>query len=118
MKMNLKERPVLIPLAAAHVYQSTTEQKGKSEWEVQENETNEPLGTLPKNFSESEVFTVLHFARKYELLAFNIGMKHMSKELFAKWDQEKRNLIKVINELEIANTKLADKLSKLIGMEE
>lgn len=118
MKMNIEERPVLIPLAAAHVNQITTEKDGKSDWEVQENETNMPLGVLPKTFSESEVFTVLHFARKYELLAFNIGMKHMSKELFSQWNQERDKLIKVIKELEIANIKLADKLGTFIGMED
>ena len=114
--MAQKERELLIPLAAAHVNQYTTK-AGKSPWEVQENKTDGLLATLPRNFTEKEVFRVLHFAQKFELLAFNIGMKHMSDQLSGQWDIEKKNLLRVINGLETANGKLAEKLGNFIGEE-
>lgn len=115
--MRPEERKILIPLAIAHVNQYTTS-KGKSQWEVQENETNELLAKLPSNFTDSEMFEVLHFARKYELNALDIGMKHMHKELISRFEIEKANLLKVINDLEAANSRLAEKLGTFIGEEE
>ena len=111
------EAEVLIPLAAAHVNQYTTP-KGKSPWEVQENETNGLLATLPRNFTEAEVFRVLHFARKFELLAFNIGMKRMQKQLSAHYDEQAKKLLRVIEELTQANERLSNKLASLIGEQE
>jgi len=115
--MNEKKPEVLIPLAAAHVNQYTTSE-GKSPWEVQENETNGLLATLPRNFTEAEVFRVLHFARKFELLAFNIGMTKMKKEATDYFNAEKKKLIRVIDELTKANEKLSEKLGSLIGEQE
>lgn len=112
-----KEIAVLIPLAAAHVNQYKTS-KGKSPWEVQENETNNLLATLPRNFTDAEVFRVLHFARKFELLAFNIGMKRMQNMLSEHFKIEKEKLLKVIEELTTANEKLSTKLGTLIGEQE
>lgn len=115
--MNKQEPEVLIPLAAAHVNQYTKNGE-KSPWEVQENKTNGLLATLPRNFTEKEVFRVLHFARKYELLAFNIGMKRMQNQLTAHFNTEKDKLLRVIDELTAANEKLSNKLGQLIGEEE
>ena len=109
------EREILIPLSVAHVNQTTDAQGNKSPWEVQENETNDLLAILPKTFTDAEMFKVLHFGRKFEALAFDIGMKHMQRELFSKWNKEKSNLLRVIKELETANSKLADKLNTFIG---
>lgn len=111
------ERKILIPLSIAHVYQTTDSQGNKSSWEVQENETNNLLAILPKTFTDAEMFKVLHFGRKFEASAFDIGMKHMQKELFSKWNKEKKNLLQVIKELEAANSKLAEKLDTFIGEE-
>lgn len=115
--MSEEQRPVLIPLATAHVNQTTDSQGNKSPWEVQENETNGLLATLPRNFTDKEIFRVLHFGRKFELLGFNIGMKHMQQELQGAWTKEKDNLLKVIKELDTANSKLAEKLGSFIGEE-
>ena len=112
------KKEVLIPLAAAHINQYTDEKNGKSPWEVQENETNDLLAVLPRTISDSDMFKVLHFARKFESLAFDIGMKHMQKELFGHWNKEKENLLRVIKELEKANERLANKLGALIGEED
>lgn len=110
------QRETLIPLAIAHVNQYTTSE-GKSQWEVQENETNKLLATLPSNFTDAEMFEVLHFGREFELLGFNIGMKHMQQELTSRFEVEKNNLLKVITSLEGANSRLAEKLGTFIGEE-
>ncbi len=112
------EMKVLIPLAAAHVNQYTGSDGEKSPWEVQENETNGLLAVLPRDLTDAQMFKIMAFARKFELLAFNIGMSHMQKELLSKWTIEKENLLRVIKELEAANNRLADKLGQLIGEEE
>ena len=65
----------LIDLQAAHVNQGTKDNV-KSMWVVRKNITSERLGDLPKRFTEAEVFHVLNFARKYELIAFNAGIQH------------------------------------------
>ena len=113
----MEENKILIPLSTAHVNQYTTNE-GKSPWEVQENETNGLLAVLPREFTDQQMFRVLDFARKFELLAFNIGMKNMQNELVPRFEVEKSNLVKVIKELERANEKLANKLGQLIGEEE
>ena len=61
----------LIDLQTASITQSTTEGYIKSEWTVQKNITNEKLFELPKNFNETEIFKIMEFARKFELIAFN-----------------------------------------------
>lgn len=115
--MNREKRQVLIPLAVAHVTQLTNEDGSKTLWEVQENKTNDLLAEMPSNFTDKEMFKVLNFARKFELSAFNIGMKYMNSELTKERDIEKSKLLRVIKELEIANSKLAEKLETFIGEE-
>jgi len=114
----MEERKELIPLANAHVRQDTNADGTKTPWEVQENVTNDLLAVLPRDISDSYIFKILSFARKFELLAFNIGMRHMQEELTGNWEIEKENLLSVIKGLEIANSKLAEKLGDLIGEEE
>jgi len=113
----MEERKVLIPLQAAHINQYTTNGK-KTDWEIQENKTNEILHKLSNKISDENMFAVLDFAKKFELEAFNIGMKHMSQDLIPKFQEEKEKLFRVIKELETANEKLASKLLTFIGEEE
>lgn len=117
MEKTQEQLKLLIPLAAAHVNQYKDSSGEKSPWEVQENETNNLLAVLPRTFTDKEMFRVLHFGRKFELLGFNIGMRHMQSELTPKWEKEKENLLRVIKELETANSKLAEKLGTFIGEE-
>lgn len=116
MKEETTERAVLIPLSSAHVTQYTKDGE-KTDWGVLENKTENPLFELPGHLSEGDVFTVLEFARKYELNAFNVGMKHMNKEMTSRHNVEKEKLLRVIKELKAANNRLADKLGSFIGEE-
>ena len=105
----------LIPLQNAHVNQSTTEKDGKSDWIVLENITEEFLYTLPKHWDEITVFEALDFARKYELKALNVGINFGVTKMVEKFNIEREALRKHINDLTLANEKLAEKLEKYIG---
>lgn len=99
----------IIELANCHITQTTN--KGvKSDWKVKK-ENGEDIAELPKEFTERQAMKVIHFARKFELEAFNIGIrfgKNIKKPELLK--DEKSKLLKVIAELTDANTVLAEKL--------
>lgn len=66
--------PELIDLQSAHATQLTN--KGvKGDWKIRKNITSEDIHTLPSHLSDQQVFGILNFARKYELIAFNEGIK-------------------------------------------
>ena len=102
----------LIQLQAAHI----TQHKGKdgnTDWSIEENITNDKLGTLPKHFKDSEVFAVMRFAREFELKALNAGIdfqKDKNNEyLMAKIDKAES----IIRELGAENNKLASVLDNM-----
>lgn len=95
-----------IDLQSAHVTQITSEKEGKGDWLVRQNMTSKDLYTLPSNLSDKDVFTILEFARKFELIAFNAGIE------FGK-DGNRKRLKLAINE----NEKLASVLDKLTNKE-
>lgn len=62
------------PLATANANQIT---KGgvKGDWVIRANgEDGEELGRFPGNLTDAVVWDIIHFSRKYELLAFNAGI--------------------------------------------
>ena len=63
-----------IDLQAAHVTQNSVHGV-KGEWHVKKNVTLEELDVFPANISDTIMFKILNFARKYELIAFNAGIK-------------------------------------------
>ncbi len=64
----------LLPLQAANAFQ-LTEKGRKLDWLVRKNITGETLASLPANISDQAMMASLNFARKYELEAFNIGIR-------------------------------------------
>ena len=63
----------LIPLANANAFQLTNDGV-KGDWLVRENITERELATFDARISDQDMFTILHFGRKYELAAFNAGI--------------------------------------------
>ena len=63
-----------IKLQNSHVTQHTNGHI-KSDWSLEANQTDEKLALFDKTFSEKQMFDILDFARKYELIAFNEGIK-------------------------------------------
>jgi len=64
----------LLDIATSHVTQHTSGHI-KSDWSVELNETDEKIHIFPKHFSDNEIFDIMDFAKKYELEAFNKGIK-------------------------------------------
>ena len=108
------ENKDLIKLQNAHVTQNTNNSV-KTDWRVEENITNAPLFNLPKHFSEGEVFMILDFARKYELVALNVGISHQKGQnndiLMNKIKVLEHSTTELVNE----NERLASLLDNLIG---
>ena len=111
----MKNREALIGLSVAHVTQLTGNNGEKGPWRVQANKTNETLMELDKNYTEKQVFEILDFARKYELVAFNAGIKFQKRNSDTHWKKIENGLLRVNEELAEANKHLADKLDNLIG---
>lgn len=64
----------LLTLSSANAFQLNASGK-KSDWDIRRNITNESLIKLSSSISDNEIFKILNFARKFELEAFNIGIK-------------------------------------------
>ncbi len=65
----------MIDLQAAHMTQYTSNGANKTDWYVRKNITSENLFTLPRKLTDTEAQAVLDNAKKYELIAFNAGIK-------------------------------------------
>jgi len=98
----------LIELATCHITQETNYGQ-KSDWRVISN-SKKLLATLPRVLNEKEAMSIIHIARKFELLAFNIGVQFGKKQ----GSQEKNNAL--IKELRERNNILSDELNKHIGV--
>ena len=103
----------LIKLQNAHATQHDSD-AGKTSWKIEENITNELLYELPSNIKDEDVFTILDFARKYELEALRAGINFQKKNSAFTFGQERDKLLKVIQELELANEKLSNKVHKFL----
>ena len=99
----------LIKLASCHVTQHTNGSK-VTEWSVEENITNEVLGTFPSHLTESEVFAILRIARKYELEALNAGIKFQKDKNNEYLTSQIHELKAIVRGLGMENEKLAEAL--------
>ena len=88
-----KPAPQLIDLQSAHVTQHTNDGI-KTDWKIRKNITSEDIFALPMRLHETEVFSIMDFVKKYELIAFNAGIK------FQKGKQNEL-LVSKIKELEL-----------------
>ena len=108
--------PDLIELQNSHVTQYA-EHGIKGDWFVRENVTDRDLFTLPSKIQDADIFTIMKFAKEFELKAFNAGInfqKNKHNELFKARIEE---LGGVVEELTHKNQILADKLNKIYSTE-
>lgn len=102
---------LLVKLAGSHITQHTNGAH-KSEWEVFTNDDEEMIMKFPNNYSESDIFRIMDFAKKYELEALNAGIKfqknRQNEVLKGIIDDQKTSL----NFLKEENEKLAGALDK------
>lgn len=113
----MEDNKELVVLATAHVTQLTSDQVGKGPWRVSANKTNEVLAALDANYTEKQIFQILDFARKYELIALNVGIDFGKEFSDAHWKEIEKKLKRVISELTAENDRLAGILEKAIGEE-
>lgn len=102
----------LIPIQASHVTQHTTGHL-KSPWLVKLNSSEVEIAQFPSTYSESEVFYIMDFVRKYELEALNIGITYQKGKtngaLASIIEQQKQLILTLKDENEKLST-LAERL--------
>ena len=111
-----QENNDIIDLQHSHVTQNTSGTK-KTPWRVQKNITNDELAQLPAHLTDSEVFAIMRFAKKFELLAFNRGIRFGKEK---QMETYKPLLIEYELKLKLArdeNERLADVLDRLTKKE-
>ena len=104
----------LIDLQAAHVNQYTT-QGVKTDWFVEQNITNDSMHTFSNRLTDNDMFSVMDFARKYELIAFNTGITFQKGKQNEVLVAEIAQLKIAIKDLAGENTRLASILDHHIG---
>lgn len=113
----MEDNKDLVDLANAHVTQLTGSDQKKTPWSVEANITNDVLAKLDASFTEKQVFEILDFARKYELVALNAGIQFQKGISDTYWKDIESKLKRVIEELTAENDRLAGLLEDLIGEE-
>ena len=103
----------IIHLQHAHITQYTDE-GDKTAWKVRKNITSEDLAELPGNFTEDEVFKVMEFAREFELVAFQEGIRLGKKETKGVLGPFIINLQKELQMIRGENERLSTTLEKFI----
>lgn len=105
----------LVDLATAYATQTTTEKNGKGEWIVYNTKKLE-IYRLPADWTEKQVMTAIHFARKFELIALNAGVEHQKTKI----PSDLKNLQKMVTNLTAErkilvnrNGELANELERL-----
>ena len=107
----------LVQLATANITQNTTNSE-KTEWIVKENITGVTLASLPKHLSESDVFAIMGFARKYEIIALNAGIAFQKGSQNEVLVGKLKILESACKEMADENERLASLLENLIGEKE
>ena len=87
----------------------------KGAWSIKKNISGELLQVLPATVSDELVFTILDFAKKYELIAFNAGIKFQKGKENEVLSTNIIELKHTINELITENNRLADILESQIN---
>ena len=95
----------LIDLQSANATQ-LTDNGVKGEWRINKNVTGETLEILPATVSDELIFLIMDFARKYELIAFNEGIKFQK-------GKENEVLAEKITQLSLINVDLFEENSRL-----
>ena len=103
-----------IQIQAANVYQGTHSDGTKTDWLVRENITGVELFKLRSTYKEDEVFEILAFARKFELIAFNVGIDFGKAEAKKYYETVINGKNEVLKALTAENSRLAEVLDKKI----
>lgn len=100
-----------IELQTSHVTQISKDGK-KGNWLVKQNGTGKNLHTLPVMLSDQDVFNVMHFAKEYELKAFNSGIRFQKTKQNDFLTDKVEQLTEVIQALTEENERLSTVIDK------
>ncbi len=109
----IEDFPDLIDLQAANIAQISKDGV-KGDWRVKKNITGEVLGTFSSKISDVDIRQILNFAKKYEIIAFNEGIKLQKTKQNELLRADISKLKAVNNELGAENMRLAAIIEKLI----
>ena len=87
-------------------YTQTTTHGVRGDWRVRKNITGEDLQTFPPLVSDELMYSILTFAKKFELIAFNAGINFQK-------DKQNGVLAAKIQDITNLNTALADENTRL-----
>lgn len=106
--------PELIDLQSANV--EVIERLGEpTKWNVRKNISGESLKVFEANITNDFMFSILNFAREFELKAFNIGIAHQKGKANVLLKDKIRILMGVNKELADENIRLATLLENLLS---
>jgi len=95
----------LIDLQTCHMTQYKN--KGiKSKWHIKANGEDDPMELLPSTISDQDMFAIIEFARKYELIAFNAGIEFNKKYTNNFLTEQNKELTSQVESLRSQLTKL------------
>lgn len=100
-----------IQLASCNAFQLTESGK-KGDWVIRENVTDEELYRLNGKISDQDMFEIMKFARKYELIAFNAGIQLQKERACKQLQVENAQLRSDMAGILARNDELADALER------
>jgi len=110
--INIQDRVnSLVELADSSITQQTNGHI-KSEWKVMTQGNDKPIMTFPKTYTDNEIFSIMDFAKKYELKALNAGIKFQKNKQNGLLKELIDNQKKLIEALKKDNERLAEALER------
>jgi hypothetical protein len=100
-----------IKLQNSHVTQQTNGHI-KSEWTVKENITGDSLQVFPNTIDENTMFSIMDFAKKYELVAFNEGIKFGKNKVLEVYLPKIKQMEERIESMKAENERLSSVLEQ------
>ena len=110
---NIESFPELIDLQSANITQ-VSKDGVKGDWKVKKNITGDTLWRLSGNITDTDIRQMLNFAKKFELIAFNEGIKLQKTKQNELLTAQIKEVNAVNKELGGENVRLATLLENLI----
>ena len=101
-----------LKLQSCHATQLSSDD-GISSWIVKDSENN-PIYELPLHWTEKDVMAAIHFARHFEMIAYNKGIESISKYEKNKMTTMKTTYDGMIGFLKEENMKLSNMIEQLM----
>ncbi len=101
------------PLALSTAYATWVRGENNNNWIVRD-QSGEQIGEFPRHWKEKDCMTAIRLGRKFELIAFNLGIafgKQKREESLLPAMGKMREQIAVLEQM---NVRLSEKLEKLI----